>query len=243
MVVAVFLKQLLLPPASLITLALGGMAWRGRGAVWGRALALAAVAALYALSTPLVAVSLLRSVQERNETSSAAQAIVILSAGLLADAPEYGGATVDALTLERVRFGATLARRTGLPVLVSGGVLDDRAPPIAAIMAGVLATDYGVKVKWVEANSESTADNAAMSAPLLKAAGVQRIYLVTHAWHMARARLAFERQGFVVSAAGTDYRTPSPLQLTDLLPSVKALADSYYAMHELIGLVYYRIAL
>lgn len=233
------LKQLLLPPASLISLALAGLASR---AEFGRRVALAATVTLYALSTPLVATSLLRAIQEPNEEGAGAQAIVILSAGMT-DAPEYGGADVDALTLERLRFGATVARRTKLPILVSGGVLASSAPAIATIMSRVLADDYGVAAKWVEAGSSSTAENASMSAPLLKSAGVSRIYLVTHAWHMARARLAFERQGFAVMAAGTGYLPQSTLDLSDLVPSAKALLDSYYAAHELIGILYYRIAL
>ena len=242
MVVSVLLKQLLLPPASLIALLTAALL-AGRGSSFGRRVALAAALSLYALSTPLVATALLRSVQEKNDTGAAAQAIVILSAGLSADAPEYGGATVDALTLERLRFGATMARRTGLPVLVSGGVLDSRAPAIAALMAQVLAADYGITAKWIEAGSQTTAENAAMSAAILRTAGVSNIYLVTHSWHMARARLAFERQGFAVAAAGTGYLTSDRLALGDFFPSARSIVDSYFAIHEWIGIAVYRVAL
>jgi hypothetical protein len=34
---------------------------------------------------------------------------------------EYGGDTLGRLTLERVRYGARVAKKTGLPVLVAGG--------------------------------------------------------------------------------------------------------------------------
>ena len=52
-----------------------------------------------------------------------AQAIVILGGGVRRNAPEYGGDTVGRLTLDRVRYGAFVARATGLPVLVTGGVV------------------------------------------------------------------------------------------------------------------------
>jgi uncharacterized SAM-binding protein YcdF (DUF218 family) len=243
MIVSALLKQLVLPPGSLISLALAGLSARGRLRVFGTRIALAAALAVFALSTPAVSGLLLRSIQEANATDKSAQAIVILSAGIIANAPEYGGATADALTLERLRFGAQVQRRTKLPILVTGGVLDDRAPPIALVMSRILDSDYGIKAKWIETRSRSTAENASLSAATLRAAGVKRIYLVTHAWHMARARLAFERQGFVVTAAGTGYRTFSPLGPGDFLPSVKALIDSYYALHELIGIAFYSIVL
>jgi uncharacterized SAM-binding protein YcdF (DUF218 family) len=44
---------------------------------------------------------------------SNAQAIVILGGGVRREAPEYGGATLGGITLERVRYGARLARTTG----------------------------------------------------------------------------------------------------------------------------------
>ena len=46
---------------------------------------------------------------------------MILGGGLRRSAPEYGGDTLGRLTLERLRYGAMLAKRTGLPVMVSGG--------------------------------------------------------------------------------------------------------------------------
>ena len=47
--------------------------------------------------------------------------IVIVGTGSYPVAPEYGGDTVGAATLERVRWGARRHRLAGLPILVSGG--------------------------------------------------------------------------------------------------------------------------
>ncbi|NDG51210.1 MAG: hypothetical protein EBY30_19755, partial [Rhodospirillales bacterium] len=43
--------------------------------------------------------------------------------------PPVGGARVGGLTLERLQEGAALQRRTGLPLLVTAGVLSPGDPP------------------------------------------------------------------------------------------------------------------
>ena len=71
---------------------------------------------------------------------------------------------------------------------------------------------FGGRVQWVESASRDTAENAAYSAAILKAAGITRVALVSHAWHLRRAVPLFERQGLDVMAAPTGFTTgpPSP---------------------------------
>ena len=71
---------------------------------------------------------------------------------------------------------------------------------------------------------------------MLRAAGVHRIVLVSHAWHLPRAIPLFEREGFVVVPAATGFTTDYPLQLANLLPSAAALQRSEFACHEWLGL-------
>ena len=119
-------ETLLLPPDSLIVLF--ALAWLAQ-LHWprvGRAIGGLALLALYVLSTPLVSQSLLRSFEpakplDLKRDVAGAQAIVVLSADWHDRAPEYGGLTVVALTLDRLRYAAKLHRLTGLPILVSGG--------------------------------------------------------------------------------------------------------------------------
>ena len=242
LLITAFLKSLFLPPVNLIAISVVGFAISGRWEILGRRAALAAAIGVFALSTPLMGNALLRLVQEENSADNTGQAIVILAAGILPDTPEYRGPTADALTLERLRFGATLQRQLALPVLVSGGTLAEDTPPSAVIMSNILEAEYGVPTKWTEGRSRTTAENAKLSAAILHEAGISRIYLVTHAWHMPRARLVFERQGITVFAAGTGYCRSRPVRIPDFLPSVKSLLDSYYAIHELVGFAYYSLA-
>jgi uncharacterized SAM-binding protein YcdF (DUF218 family) len=97
-----------------------------------------------------------------------------------------------------------------------------------------------VHVTWREDRSRDTAENAAFSATMLRAAGVRRILLVTDAMHMARASAAFERAGLEVVSAPTMFFSQQPLTLAACLPSAEGLRRSWYAIYELVGLVWYR---
>lgn len=235
-------KQLLLPPLSLPLLGLAGLFIQRIWPVLGRTLAIASFVSLYALSTPYVADLLISQVQEPNSSDRTGQAIVVLSAGSQPHAIEYEGTTADALTLERLRYGAKLQRLSKLPILVSGGTLSENQPPIADIMSKILIEEYAIAEPWTERTSYNTTTNASRSAVLLRQRGISKIYLVTHAWHMKRARLAFEDQGLTVLAAGTGHvLNQSKIALSDVLPSIRALSKSYYALHELVGLARYAL--
>jgi uncharacterized SAM-binding protein YcdF (DUF218 family) len=167
-------------------------------------------------------------------------AIVILSAGRRNYAPEYDGETVDELSLERLRYGARLARATGLPVLVSGGLSRGTSPPLAALFAGVLEQDYGIEPRWLEALSSTTHENALYASELLKREGIFRAVLVTHAWHMRRAAASFAAQGITVIPAPTAfYRRRNDSEWQDFLPSAGAFRMSAYAIHEFGGRFWY----
>jgi uncharacterized SAM-binding protein YcdF (DUF218 family) len=146
-----------------------------------------------------------------------------------------------ALTLEREQEGAALARQTGLPILVSGGVIRRGSRPLAVQMAASLKADFGREVTWVEDKSLDTWGNARESAAILKAAGVRSVYLVTHAWHMRRAMLAFRRAGLVVVPAPVLIDVKPPVDWKGFTPSAKGWLESYYACHELIGLAWYAL--
>lgn len=236
------IAALLLPPLNLLILGGLGVLLLGRRRAWGKALIGISLAALWLLATPFVGGGLLDALKPAfsDLDGTQADAIVILGGGTYHDTLEYGGDTVGLFTLERVRYGAWLARKLGKPVLVTGGN-PDGGRPVGQLMRETLEREFGVKVRWVEDRSETTRENARYSAQMLKNAGVKRIYLVSHAWHLPRAVPEFEREGLVVVPAGTGYsvtRGPRPL---DFVPSTKGLYDSYLAMHEGIGLVWYHI--
>jgi uncharacterized SAM-binding protein YcdF (DUF218 family) len=144
------------------------------------------------------------------------------------------------LSLDRLRAGAALHRRTGLPILVSGGpTLGEET--LAEMMALSLEQDFHVDVRWKEDRSLDTWHNAEYSAAILHQAGISRVYLVTHFWHMRRALLAFRHFG--IDAEPAPVRPPGTPELTAtaLIPQTSAWQASYYAVHEWIGLAYYAL--
>jgi len=231
------ISALVLPPTGLVLLALFGVWLARRHPRTGGGLTVVSLLTLLALSMPPVADGLVGNERQRpisDEELRGAEAIVVLGGGSYLRAPEYGRDTVGYYTLERVRYGVHLQRRTGLPILVAGGSPFGGRPE-GESMKETIESDFGGSVRWVEALSRDTAENAQFSADRLKADGVKRIALVTHAAHMQRAALLFRAQGLDVMAAPTGFRTNDGISLDDALPSVGALAASSSALREGLG--------
>lgn len=238
-------KALLLPPASLLFAGAVGLALWKRWPRAGRLVAGGAWLLLFVLSLPLVAASLEAAVGTDVTVDAAAlrtaQAIVIPGGGLRLEAREFDGDTLGVLTLERTRYGARLARETGLPVLVTGG-----RPPRATraegdLMREALEREYGVAVRWVENASRNTRENALNAAAILLPQGVRRIAVVLHAVDVRRATAEYRAAGFDVIAAPTHLPRVRLVSVLDLLPSASGLYGSYYALYELAGLVVQRL--
>ncbi len=123
--------------------------------------------------------------------------------------PEYGADTVSAHTLERLRWAARLQRNLQLPLPVSGGNPLGSTTTAAAQMRAVLAEDFNVPVRWMEAQSVNTYESAFKVFDMLRPESVARVVLVTHAAHMRRATLVFEYAGFQITPAPTGFTTRS----------------------------------
>ncbi|WP_162085871.1 YdcF family protein [Sulfuriferula nivalis] len=239
----IFISALLLPPLSLILLGGISLGLLNRHRLLGKILCTTTLILLCALSMPVIADRLLAQFEHYPVINlahpPAADAIVILGAGSYFDAPEYGGDTVSRYALERVRYGARLARATHLPVAVSGG---NPAGGVAEayLMRDTLQQDFNVATRWIEPHSNNTWANAHASRALLPSQ-INRIYLVTHAWHLPRAIYAFEHAGFTVIPAGTGYSLAKHINPIDFIPQPRGLTNSYFAIHEAIGLIWYRL--
>ncbi len=242
-------SALILPPLLPLLPIAAGLALAGSRRRAGLALAWRGVALALLLTTPSGVGWMLRGLETDAALASGAAAeagaIVIVGAGRRGYAPEFGGETVNRLALERLRYGARLARETGLPILVSGGAPTGDVPE-AELMKAALEEDFAVPVRWTEAASLDTRDNAVFSAAQLNAAGIGTVLLVTHAAHMKRAREAFEQAGLRVIPAptgwlgggsGADEQPAWPL-----LPNQSAAYAGWYAAHEWIGLLAYRLS-
>jgi uncharacterized SAM-binding protein YcdF (DUF218 family) len=237
-------SALLLPPLNLILLGSIGILLLKRRPTTGKILVVSALALLYLLSTPFVAETALQKLETlpAHNPFDRIQAIVVLGAGTYFNAPEYDGNTVNRLGLERIRYTAWLHRFTRKPILAAGGAPLGSSSSEAAQMKDVLEKEFLVPVRWIEEASGNTRDNAYQSFAILKRYGITHIALVTHAWHMPRAAREFERAGFRVIPAATAFTTRYKMDLLAFLPTAGALQKSQLFLHEVIGMLWYRLS-
>lgn len=251
MTLYLFLRSLLAPPGPQLLLVLAGLWYQRRSRrLLGGSLVALGLGSLYLLSTPIGAAWLALGLERQPPLPddprawAGAGAIVVLGGGR-DPAPEFGGQDLpNWWTASRLRYGAWLYRRTGLPLAVSGGQGPGDSEPEAAAMARSLQRDHVVNVRWVEGRSRTTWENAVQTRELLAKDGIDRIVLVTQGLHMSRAAMAFRHAGFEVVPAPLDFVAPRvarrspPLQV---VPSPEAFMVSSQALHEYAGLVLYRL--
>jgi|SRR5665213_2884394 len=229
------LKNLVLPPTGpllLVTLGLVLVAFR-KGRLGGVALCAVGLIALWLLATPIAADTLVRWAERYPaldpDQVGDARAIVILAGGVRVDAPEYRSSAPGATSLERLVYGARLARQTHLPVLISGSRFE------AASMTDFLHQDLGVSAKWVENRSRDTHQNAQFSAVILAREGVHKVILVTSAAHMARSVVEFNQAGIDTVPAPAAMWTQRDTGVLAYVPNADALVRSQRAMYEGLG--------
>jgi len=243
------LKAFVLPPGVFVwLLLLSVMTWRH---LLGRFLAVASAAAIYLLSTPFVAAWMAAGLEihaplgPTTLQAGSVDALVVLMAGRDTDAPEYGRKdSVSRYSRDRLSYAAHLHRKTGLPIILSGGLAEDGRPALAILGDEVLQSSFGIRAAAVETQSRNTWENARNLLPILAAHDIHKIALITHAWHMRRALVSFSDSGLDILPAPTYFihetNDDGVTLISDWLPSVNSLHDSTNVLHEYLGLLWYR---
>jgi uncharacterized SAM-binding protein YcdF (DUF218 family) len=155
---------------------------------------------------------------------------------------------------DRVLYAARLYQEgKARYVLVSGGRLgwDSGESTPAAEMASLLEW-LGVPGAniWQQDRSQNTAEDAQFCASLLREKGINRILLVTSAWHMPRSVMLFKAQGLEVIPLPTDYNVTQASWeqswkgdwreiVLNLFPSVDNLGLTSRMLKEYLGLFVY----
>jgi len=204
------------------------------------------IIAFYLLSMNAFSNLLIAPLENRYPPISKAEdsrAIVVLGGGYNDSSPEYGGGPALAPAAEkRVVYGLELSRRFDLPLIFSGGKgYNVKTEGTEADAAYRLWQSLGLAKNRItlEKDSLDTRTNASGVAGIVKG---ERIILVTSASHMPRAMFSFEKAGINAIPAPTDYRAKrSPFTWTDYMPDISALENSNSALHEYVGLAYYRL--
>lgn len=247
-----FLELVIGPPGGLLLLILAGLLLLQRHTRLGKWFIASGLVLFYLVCMPLIVNPLIAAMEvdttinDMDFISPRAQAVVVLGASRNEQAPEYHiksrqGDTVSATGLERIRYAVWLAKRTDLPILVSGGLADEDGPAEAIMMKDVIEQEFNQDVKWIETKSRNSYENARFSAKKLTEDNVKSIYLVVDALSMRRATWAFQQQGLKVIPAPTAFMGSTGITFKSFLPSSRALVAFSYLFHECVGYVWYQI--
>lgn len=181
-----------------------------------------------------------------------ADCLVILSGGILSATPPRPTIEVDQAG-NRVLYGAHLFREHRAPwVVCTGGFLGGKTtgPSMAEEMAGLLQTlNVPASAIITETQARRTAQHAENLEPVFRERQFRKVLLVTSALHMPRSLGVFRHRypGIEFIAAPTDFRgvnmpsAPFRREFTALIPSTANLHEFSLAMHEYLGIAYYKI--
>jgi uncharacterized SAM-binding protein YcdF (DUF218 family) len=179
--------------------------------------------------------------------------IVILGGGTQPFVYPRPGPEVDDAG-DRIIYGARLYREGKAPfVLVTGGRLPwSFSSEGAAREMTDLLVFMGVPNDAIllEGQSANTYENAVFTKRILEPMGINRILLVTSAMHMPRSVAIFEKQGFEVIPAPTDFIITRPDEelpfsqvwpnyLFSIFPSANNLNQTTLALKEYLGILTY----
>ncbi|HEX5960761.1 MAG TPA: YdcF family protein [Rhodanobacteraceae bacterium] len=164
------------------------------------------------------------------------QAIVVAGGGPLPRPVHAWNADARPALYTPVGFALALYRDGKAPLIVLIG-----STGWPEMLAGMLRAqgvpDHAIVLV---SGSSSTYEDALLSAPVLRARGVDRILLVTFPEHMPRTVAVFQHQGLAVEPASSIARTPRAAR-AGWLPQRRALWRSERCLHEYLGLFYYRV--
>jgi uncharacterized SAM-binding protein YcdF (DUF218 family) len=237
------LAEFILAPSGLITLlvvAAGILYWLPR---WRRfaGYAITAAALIYMVfGSGLAAFWLMSRLEyefppeQDGKSASAPDTMVVLAGYALPDSRIPITGYVNSASGFRVLEASRIFARTRrMNVITSGN------GEVPAIMRDLLV-ELGIPrtVIHVDQDSVNTYESAVHLRERLSG---RRFYLVTSAGHMPRALRVFRRQGLLPVPAPTDYLASATLRDSSLVPSGTHLAISDLAVHEYLGLMWYRL--
>ena len=175
--------------------------------------------------------------------SPAADAIVLLGGDVGIPVPPRTDSQLQGNRLLHA-FRLFKAGKSPLILVTGGNVFAQEGLEAEVVYGKAILANWGIPEDaiMVETKSRNTHQNAIHSLETLKGQGIDKILLVTNAFHMPRAAAVFRHVGFDVipsssSLSVTDYRRP---KLLDWWPSLSNLGKAQAVLREKLGLFVYR---
>jgi uncharacterized SAM-binding protein YcdF (DUF218 family) len=245
-----WVKPWLLPPGLNFLIILIGLMCRFYFRRIGFILMTVGITSLLAFSLPIVVYPFINILQdqfpaltENSLKNSQPKAIVVLGGGGSTIKHEYNDTyQASDFTSARIDYAVFLHNKTHLPIILSGGKQSPFSLSEGKIMSEYLYRQYHLTPLFLEESSINTEEESKNLAFLLKQKNINNIYLVTHAIHMPRSVFIFKCAGINVTPAPMGYITYGPgYSFLSFFPNSEALYNSYFAIHEYIGMLWYHI--
>jgi uncharacterized SAM-binding protein YcdF (DUF218 family) len=238
------LPYLIYPTTIILVLLIAGLFLKKRS------LLIAATAIFFITSNPLISDQMMsylevgqlkKSVNDVNK----ADAIIVLS-GMLSTIETSKGLNFEWSDPDRFFGGTELihAKKAQLLIFTGGKLPWQKINSTEGEVLEKFAQNFGVDPSVIQTTKEvqNTEDEAKAVKELLTPKDMNKIILVTSAFHMPRAKRLFEKQGFVVEPYPVDFKVEAnTTTILDFLPSGIAMKNFEFALRELLGRAYYQI--
>ena len=147
--------------------------------------------------------------------------------------------------VDRILAGIFVVRRGIADKLLitggSGSLLDQSKSEAVLLKEFAIESGLSPSQIIIDPTSRNTHENAVNTAGLVREGGYEKILLITSAFHVWRAEAAFNKQGLFPEVYPVDFRTSDTISIFDFLPSAGALSRVTWMIHELVGVIVYRL--
>ena len=171
--------------------------------------------------------------------------IIILGGGIIDKVPDLSGiGEPSEIMLGRIVTAVRLQKKLKIPIIISGGKVYKNKSAGAPIIKRFLI-DLGINENSiiVEEESRDTIENAEFTKEICLAFGFKRPIILTSAYHLKRSQIAFERVDIKPILFPASFRTKKNANFSwySFLPSAGNLMLVSIAIHEYLGILYYKI--
>lgn len=165
--------------------------------------------------------------------------IVVLGGGLNYQTREKAAPSIH--SIQRLVKAYQLHRRLKTPLIYSGGVAIGQEKVSEADAAADFLESLGMEREFYisEDQAQTTFENAAYLKKWVEENKVEKVYLVTSAYHALRSAAVFRAQKLDFLLVHSGFIYDHQFSWLDYLPNRGAFTANLSALHEWVGLVWY----